>query len=162
MPVMRTYKCPDCGGSFRHLHMLRDDPPPEVCELCNSFMGEDPQPELSAPAISAGHPKTVREAVDSVYRQAEQFNGVTNMKDNLQMGEVAAMPGSLGKGNPVQQVMQESGFNPWGGGATFGGAGMAGGPAPAGGAAAISGLAPPPHPNMGGRPALRAIQGTPK
>ncbi len=156
MAVVRTYRCPDCGGTFRHYHFKRDDPPPEVCELCHGYMGEEPQPELSAPAISSGHPKTVREAVDSVYRQAEQFGGVTNMKDNLREGEVAAMPGSLGKGNPVQQVMQDSGFNPWGGGAAFGNAGV-----PGAGAAAspISGLAPSPHPSMGGRPALRAIQG---
>mgnify|MGYP003344726765 CR=1 FL=1 len=51
MPVVRTYGCPDCGGSFDFLHMTRDEPPPAHCELCRAFMGEV-EPEL--PGVNIG------------------------------------------------------------------------------------------------------------
>ncbi len=68
MPVTRTYGCPECGGTFKFLHLNRDEPPPDNCELCKAYMGDEPQEIPGAPAIIGVKAK----AIDDAYRQLEE------------------------------------------------------------------------------------------
>jgi hypothetical protein len=65
---------------------------------------EDAQPEL--PQVNIGGSATDR-AVKLVYNQLEQTQGITDLKDNLREGDVAA-PSSLPR-NPVTQFAAETG-----------------------------------------------------
>lgn len=107
MPVMRTYRCPDCGGVFEFLHMSRNEPPPDNCELCQSSM--QAVPEL--PKVNIGG-SNISKAVDMTYAAAEESLGVTDLKDNLREGDIAAKVPN----NPVTQVAAQIGHNFWGGG----------------------------------------------
>lgn len=118
MPIERTYACPDCGGRFRFLHMTRDEPAPAECELCGASFADEPTAEL--PAVHVGG-SAISRSVDQVYAQLEQprydpegnlvAKGVTNLRDGLRPGDVAAMPVS----NAVTQAVDASGGSPWGG-----------------------------------------------
>ena len=87
MPISRTYGCPSCEGSFKFLHMTRDEPPPAHCELCGEFMSE-PEEQLAAPAIRTD--SSLSKSVEQVYQSVAQTTGVQNMNDGLQAGEQAA------------------------------------------------------------------------
>lgn len=39
------FRCPDCGGTFKHLRVLSDEPPPDRCSLCGNWMNLDSPPE---------------------------------------------------------------------------------------------------------------------
>lgn len=108
MPVIRTYRCPDCEGKFEFYHRTSSEPPPAHCELCKAPMF-DTEPEL--PRINIGGSDIVK-SVDQVYAASEQSLGVTDMKDSLREGEPAAkMPL-----NTVTRVAAQMGHNFWGGG----------------------------------------------
>jgi hypothetical protein len=123
MAFNRFYRCPDCEGTFKFMHVLQDDPPPDRCELCGSWMNLDIPPEPvfvpQAPAVRSGKAK----AVDDVYYGMEdssrlraemmaQVGGgsasdyahthITNMKDNSREGDIAYVPPPP---NPVTQMM---------------------------------------------------------
>ena len=106
MPVIRTYQCPDCQGTFEHLHDHYDDPPPLVCDLCGGDM-RDTQPELAAPHLA----KSIGKVADNVYRGMEQAAQnraemaaealgenvsemgamkITNMRDDARAGETSS------------------------------------------------------------------------
>ena len=105
MPVMRTYRCGDCGHEVEVLHMNRTDPPPSSCAVCDSLKAPDRQ--LSAPHIA----RPIGKSADSVYRQMEEssqaraehvaeFTGessgttamkITDMNDHQRAGDIAAM-----------------------------------------------------------------------
>ncbi|HXJ94220.1 MAG TPA: zinc ribbon domain-containing protein [Terriglobia bacterium] len=138
MPIMRTYQCPDCGGRFRFLHMTSDEPAPQECEICHSYMGDSPEPELSTPHFRPSESAGARmsQSVDLVQRDMEA-RGITDFKDGLREGDVAAKPVH----NPVtEQIaqMEAAGASMW----QSGGGGFR---------AADS------NPNLDGRPALSAI-----
>lgn len=113
MPVTRTYGCPDCGNTFSFLHLNADEPPPDYCAKCGSFMGDDPTPLPAAPAIIGPKAKSI----DETYRQLEESSAaraeaagdpslkITDLKDNLREGDVAA----VAPNNPVTQYAAESG-----------------------------------------------------
>lgn len=107
MPVVRTYGCPDCGGSFDFMHMTRDEPPPAHCELCKAFMGEV-EPEL--PGVNIGG-SNISKSVDQVYRDAERTMGVTDWNDGLRAGDETAkrhVPD-----NAVSRFMRDTGSDYW-------------------------------------------------
>lgn len=108
MPISRTYGCPDCGGTFRFLHMTREEGPPLNCSICNGYMGEDAEPELSAPKY-VGTP--LAQSVDKVYRDLEKSTGVTNLRDNIRPGESAMAQVR----NTVTEVADSMGHSYWGG-----------------------------------------------
>lgn len=112
MPILRTYECPDCAGRFQHLHMTRDEPPPEECPLCAASV-VDIQPELAAPHIA----RSIGKVADGVYRAMEETSAIraeaagspalkiTDMRDNTRAGEHSA----AAVNNPVSQFMAQTG-----------------------------------------------------
>lgn len=112
MPIVRTYKCPDCRGTFEFMHHPSNEPPPSECPLCNSDMtggtGETPKHEF-VPHINLGTAKgkvpdqlfkTMMAASEERTKDAADMLGVsvsdvpgikiTDMNDNLREGDVAA------------------------------------------------------------------------
>jgi hypothetical protein len=110
MAKLVTYRCPDCEGEFDFLHHPSDEPPPERCQLCNAYMGDQPQ---KAPVLVLKIGTAKGKVPDKLYRdmeessrvraqQAAEMAGVsesemsaikiTDMKDNLRQGDVAAKP----------------------------------------------------------------------
>ena len=115
MPVTRTYECPDCHARITVLHMSRDELPP-LCPSCDIA----PVQQMSAPHIA----KAIGKSADQVYRQieeasehraemvAEQFGEsvhetnmkITDLKDNMRQGDIAAVQGpsrSIGQPQPA-------------------------------------------------------------
>lgn len=72
MPVMRTYQCPDCGHRFDFLHMHADEAPPNYCQNCGSFVGDDPKPEPASPHLAG----VAGKSGDMVYRAMEDSSAV--------------------------------------------------------------------------------------
>lgn len=126
MPVMRTYGCPECEQQFSFLHMNRDEPAPEHCPKCGSYMGDEPQPIPTSFNIGTWKGKTV----DKTYRQIEEASEIraelsgdpnqkiTNLKDNLREGDVAAIAPST---SSQYKEAVGSDFNHWSGGSVAGG-----------------------------------------
>ena len=122
MARFRFWKCPDCGGTFRHLHHPDDEPAPDRCALCGSWMS-DAEPSFVPQAPAVGNSARVK-AVDDVYygmedasrvraeqmaemtpgASASDFNHtlVTNLRDRQRPGDIAAMPAPP---SPVTQQM---------------------------------------------------------
>lgn len=105
----QAYQCPDCSSTVRFYHHPDDEPPPDYCPRCGSYMGDEPQLAFvpAAPHVA----KTIGRTADNVYRQmeaasianieaaAEMTGGdkadfsamkITNMADYLRPGDVAA------------------------------------------------------------------------
>lgn len=146
-PFTCRYQCPECGGKFRWLF---DEPAPLYCPLCSAYVGEEAPAEFTpkAPLIA----KLGNAVPDKVFRdmergsieradQAHEVGGgdrsdynnlhITDMKDNLREGEVAAVTPPP---NPVQRFMMQ---HP--------GAGGVQGAASAQGYAAMAHAGPYPH-----------------
>lgn len=106
MAVVRTYQCNDCGVTFKHWHDSGDEPEPE-CPACALAAAEAPAPK------KRGRPKGSKtgakkngvawvpekfamtgnrsRAMDLAQKIAEEDYGMTNMRDNLRVGDVAGM-----------------------------------------------------------------------
>lgn len=97
--VYRTYGCDSCNGEFEVLQD-RTEGPPEECKLC----GAAPDvPYLPIPKGGKMIGSNVSKAVDMTFKHVEESGQrafeasgnpnakVTNMKDNLREGDVAAM-----------------------------------------------------------------------
>lgn len=120
MAFYRHYQCPDCGGTFKHMHTLSDEPPPDRCGLCGNWMSDEPPPVFvpQAPYVKSGAAK----AVDDVYEgmvdaskartelmaqmtggSASDYNHtvITNLRDARE-GETNYVPPPP---NPVSQAM---------------------------------------------------------
>ena len=118
-PHTCRYQCGECGGKFR---WLLGEPEPLFCPLCSAYVGEDTPPDFvpKAPLIA----KLGNTVPDKVFRdmekgsieradQAHEIGGgdradynnlhITNLKDNLKEGEIAAVTPPP---NPVQRFMQ--------------------------------------------------------
>lgn len=101
MPYKMTFRCPDCRHLFQCV-LAGSDEPPDHCPSCKSFVGIDPATYVpAAPAIGGS---LAAKSADQVYRQLEDSSAVraeaagdpslkvTNMRDNVKIGEVHAMP----------------------------------------------------------------------
>ena len=86
MAIVRTYVCNDCGTRFDKLHFDRSEGPPE-CPGCQAISAKQQQ-------VPAGFsiPGKVGKAADICYDIASRDYGMTNMRDNLREGDIAAAP----------------------------------------------------------------------
>lgn len=120
MPVIRTYRCPECLNTFEVFHESYKEGPPEACHACGTSFGGVALP----PKINIGG-SNVAKSVDQTWEMLSQdrydpagnlHKGITNMKDNLRQGDVAAMPPPVN--NTVTQYAraaeQQFGTNPIG------------------------------------------------
>jgi len=122
-PTFFRYQCPDCGGKFRWLF---GEAPPNFCPLCAAYVGENEATEFvpKAPAIrtAAGQipDKLFRQMETASIERAEQARDIaggdrvdyshmhiTNMRDNLREGDVAAIVPS----SPVRRFMERHSSN---------------------------------------------------
>lgn len=82
MPIVRTYKCNDCGDLFEIvLESGSDDDPP--CPYCAKTL--DWRPGMFAIKTNKSR------ALDLTQEIVENDYGLSNLKDNLREGDVAAM-----------------------------------------------------------------------
>lgn len=107
MAIYKDYRCPDCKGTFTFLHHPNNEPPPDHCHLCGSYMGEAPEQAPTVINIATAKGKVG----DKLYRQmeaatearieaaAEMTGGdksdfahmkMTDMKDNQREGDITA------------------------------------------------------------------------
>jgi hypothetical protein len=129
MPKIRTYCCPSCDGKFDFMHHPSDEPAPRFCPLCGYDVQSDE--EMPAAVVSPRIAKPIGKIVDNTYQgmsdgadfraqmamevhglDADQANALkmTDMKDHLQYGEIAAVPVS----NEITRTMeigQQAGVN---------------------------------------------------
>ncbi len=72
MARYQSYRCPECGGVFRHFHHPSDSPPPDRCPLCKAWVSDD---EPAEPAFLPQAPGIRKSAyvksVDQTYRNME-------------------------------------------------------------------------------------------
>jgi len=82
MAIVRTYCCDLCGAKFDKLHFDRSEPPPP-CPGCEA---------LQARQVPAGFAITgsKSKAVDITQNIVEKDYGLTDMRDNLREGDIAA------------------------------------------------------------------------
>ncbi len=84
MAVVRHYEC-DCGCKFEKFHFEKPIELPE-CPACSILT----RPGAQVPAgFSIGSSKS--KAMDLTQKIVEEDYGMSNMKDNLRVGDVAAM-----------------------------------------------------------------------
>lgn len=98
--IVRSYECPACGHEFSVFHMSRDEPPPDNCPKCSV---EPTTPYLALPRGGKSIGSNISKSVDQTYRNMEEqgqrafemtgnpHSKVTNLKDNLREGDVAAV-----------------------------------------------------------------------
>lgn len=73
MAKYRHWRCPDCGGTFKDLQVLSDDPPPDRCSLCHAWMNLDAPPEETFVPQAPGIRKSAfAQSVDQSYRAMEE------------------------------------------------------------------------------------------
>jgi hypothetical protein len=73
MARYRYFRCPDCGGTFKDLQVLSDDPPPNRCALCHAWMNMDLPPEEAFVPLAPGIKKSAyAQAVDQTHRATEK------------------------------------------------------------------------------------------
>ena len=122
MPRLRRYVCPSCEGSFEVLHRTSAEPPPRFCARCG-FDTQEAEPlaePLAMPYFSSARARSV----DAHYRSAEEGSEyratvaremgldaeaanqlkLTNQKDGLREGDIAAVPVN----NAVTQFMAQA------------------------------------------------------
>ncbi len=120
MARFQTLKCPDCDGVFEWF-MHHSNPLPQYCPLCAAYVGEEPPSEVFVPKAPAIGRKSSQ---DAVYRAMEEGSiqrakmaadlagvsesemshlKITDMKDNLREGDIAAVT----RPNPVSTFMQQ-------------------------------------------------------
>ena len=129
MAKIRSYRCPGASGhpphTFDFMHHPSDEPPPRFCPLCgyDSDADDGMVAAIVAPHVSDGRAKALSQSADQTYRAMEDGSAhraamassetgedasslkITNLKDNLKMGDIAApdLPA-----NPVSQVMSQA------------------------------------------------------
>ena len=114
--IRRQYRCPDCKGLFliEIENRNRKTPPPDDCPLCHGTgerdrTAETTPREVEAPYLPIGKSKIA----DGYYRAQEEASGhraqmaaamgggdvsdysdmkITNMRDNMREGDIAAIP----------------------------------------------------------------------
>lgn len=100
--MLRTYRCFNCGRKFQFLHHPADEPPPGHCPYrdCGASFRDDIESAAPEQVNIGGSP--IARSVDKMYRDLETTSAaraeasgnpalkVTNLKDNLREGDVAA------------------------------------------------------------------------
>jgi len=100
MAYKMTFRCPDCRHEFKCILSVAEKAP-DYCPSCGVFVGTDPAkvPE----GFNIGGSVAAR-SVDQMWRQTEETSAaraaaagdpslkITNMRDNVKIGETAAMP----------------------------------------------------------------------
>lgn len=67
------YKCPECEGVFKYLHVLSDAPPPDRCELCHAWMSDtEPPQEVFVPQSPGIRKNAYARSMDQTYRAMEE------------------------------------------------------------------------------------------
>jgi hypothetical protein len=102
VPVTRSYRCTDCGAQFTHFHHGRDEPYP-ACPVCPPV--EAPKPTEWVPQGFSITTNKSR-AIDYTQSMAETQFGLTNIRDNLRAGDIAAPP-APGPSSHEQATMKE-------------------------------------------------------
>lgn len=121
--MILTVQCPECGDKFS-LKLNKGDPLPDYCSHCGAYVGPD---EHFVPTkMNIG--SALGKSGDQVYRQMEDASAVraeaagdpslkiTNMKDNLREGDVAAIAPQPSKEYQQQVQALKQGnpeFSPW-------------------------------------------------
>lgn len=118
--VFRTFGCPECGGEFEVMQE-RDEGPPAKCQICAADMTEEGVViPLSLPRGGKIVGSPTAKGVDMTYKMLEDSSAamaaesgnphlkVTDLKDNLRMGDVAAKPVQFR--DPVYRHMIENGL----------------------------------------------------
>lgn len=83
MAIVRTYCCDDCGTRFDKLHFDRSEPAPE-CPGCQAIASRQVPAGFSIGGNAA-------KAGDIAQDIMEKDYGLTNMRDNLRAGDIAAV-----------------------------------------------------------------------
>lgn len=118
MTKMRTYQCPGCSGQFDYLHHpnIDSDPAPRFCPLCGFDTQADEDSGLQAAVTMPALPRGVAKNVDGIFRaeqegaafraelSGEPSLNVTDQRDNLRYGDIAAVPVV----NPVSQFIDQN------------------------------------------------------
>lgn len=81
MAVMFNYRCRDCGTVFEHRKEHSGDADPE-CPACAAGVHRLP------PRVNIKSDRS--RAVDTMFKIAQEDYGMTDMKDNLREGDIAA------------------------------------------------------------------------
>lgn len=114
-------RCPDCGDTYT-VRIKDDSELPNFCPKCGSFVGPD-DPSFVPTQMNIGTIKG--KVVDQTYRQVEASSlvraemagdpslKITNMRDNLREGDVAAMPVNNAVTQYADVAKQEVGFDYW-------------------------------------------------
>ena len=131
MPVLRTYACSECSSSFEVFHKRSDEPPPRFCMSCGfDFEGgsEAAALEVQLPKVNLGGSE-LSKSVEQTYRTLEASSGVTNLRDGLRPGEVAARPVDNIVTQTMKGLQEAGGISSWqGGGGSIGAALASSGP----------------------------------
>ena len=84
MAIVKTYLCGECGTKFDKLHFDRSEPPPE-CPGCQAIEAKQ------VPAGFAIGGNTHSKALDLTQDIVEKDFGMTDLRDNVKEGEIAAV-----------------------------------------------------------------------
>lgn len=89
--IIREYKCNTCNHVFEHFHKNADEPLPD-CPRC-VLMAELSDVEKLPSVFKTRSTRAAQtaKAADTMYKIAEEDYGLTNMKDNLREGDIAAV-----------------------------------------------------------------------
>lgn len=98
--IVREYRCTSCGHRFERFHMERSEPTPE-CPLCSDI-------PVLAPSVAAFRTNKGR-AMDITQKIAEEDFGLTDMKDRVYEGEIAAKMPIV---TPEQKAAADKVFKP--------------------------------------------------
>lgn len=100
MAIYRTYACDACGNEWEVFHMSADEPAPDGCPFCNAV---PEAPYLALPRGGKIGGSNMARGVNWAYSELERTSEVraemadapqlkvTNLRDNLRMGDVAAV-----------------------------------------------------------------------
>ena len=119
MAVLLKLACPDCAHRFS-MRMEDDGKLPSFCPACGHRMESDdpdfvPNQMNIGTALGKSGDQTFRMIEESSIRRAEMAGDpslkVTNIRDNLREGDVAAMPVNNIVSQVADQAHQQLGFN---------------------------------------------------
>jgi len=135
MAKPKHYHCSACGGIFKFLHVLSDEPPPSCCQLCGAVMDEATVP-VFVPQAPGIRKSLLVESENKLYRRMEESSiqrakeaasvanvpesamshlKITNMREMGEMreGDVAAItPSTSTQAIPITPGATNGGYNP--------------------------------------------------
>src|ERR1700687_2230398 len=121
--IKYTIRCPTCGGKFSVI----SEEMPNFCMLCGAADDSDDAPVPTQMNIGGS---AIARSVNQMYKDAETSSAyraemagdpalkITNMRDNLREGDVAAMPVNNAVTQYADEAHRHLGFNMWQGGGT--------------------------------------------